>query len=86
VRGEAGTRRQIWIYTLELVPISLLLLLFKPSGITCLVSAILLGLWMISGAWRVWKKEGNKIAWQMYRWTSMYLLFIFVAFKVDAMV
>jgi len=27
-----------------------------------------------------------KVAWQMYRWTSMYLLFIFVAFMVDAMV
>jgi heme O synthase-like polyprenyltransferase len=30
--------------------------------------------------------EGNKVAWQMYRWTSLYLLFIFVAFMVDPMV
>ncbi len=86
VRGEAVTRRQIWIYTLELVAISLLLPLFQLTGTIYLVSAILLGLWMVWGAWRVWKKEGNKAAWQMYRWTSMYLLFIFVAFMVDAMV
>lgn len=86
VRGEAETRRQIWVYTLELVAVSLLLPLFKLSGMIYLVSAILLGLWMIWGAWRVWKKEGNKVAWQMYRWTSMYLLFIFVAFMVDAMI
>ncbi len=86
VRGEAVTRRQIWIYTLELVAVSLLLPLFKLSGTIYLVSALVLGLWMIWGAWRVWKKEGNKIAWQMYRWTSMYLLFMFVAFMVDRMV
>jgi hypothetical protein len=26
---------------------------------------------------------GNKVAWRMYCWTSMYLLLIFVAFMVD---
>ncbi len=31
--------------------------------------------------WRAWKMDGNKVAWQMYRWRSMYLLFI-----VDTMV
>lgn len=85
VRGEAETRRQIWIYTWVLVGITLLLPLFKLSGTIYSVSAIVLGLWMIYGAWRVWKKEGNKVAWQMYRWTSMYLLFLFIAFMVDAM-
>ncbi len=86
VRGEAEARRQIWTYTLELVAVSLLLPLFKLSGTIYMVSAILLGLWLIWGAWRVWKEEGNKVAWQMYRWTSIYLLFLFIAFMVDAMV
>jgi protoheme IX farnesyltransferase len=86
VRGEPETRRQIWIYTWWLVAVTLLLPLFKLTGTIYLVSAIVLGLWMIWGAWRVWKMEGNKVAWQMYRWTSMYLLFLFVAFMVDALV
>ncbi len=86
VRGEAETRRQIWIYTLELFAITLLLPIFQLSGVIYLVSAILLGLWMIWAAWRVLKIEGNKVAWQMYRWSSMYLLFLFVAFMIDAMV
>lgn len=85
VRGEQETRRQVWIYTLELVTVTLLLPIFQLAGTIYLVSAILLGLWMIWGAWRVWKQEGNKVAWQMYKWTGMYLLFLFIAFMVDAM-
>jgi protoheme IX farnesyltransferase len=85
VRGETITRRQIWIYTLELVAISLLLPVLKLSGTIYLVSALILGTGIIWAAWRVWRIEGNKVAWQMYRWTSMYLLFIFLAFMVDAM-
>ena len=85
VHGEEETRRQIWIYTWWLVAITLLLPVFGLSGTLYLVSAIVLGLWMIWGAWRVWKQEGNKVAWQMYRWTSMYLLFLFMAFMVDRM-
>ncbi len=86
VRGETATRKQIWIYTWVLVAITLLLPAFHLTGTIYLVSAIVLGLWLIYGAWRVWKQEGNKVAWQMYRWTSMYLLFLFIAFMVDAMV
>lgn len=86
VHGEAETRRQIWIYTWLLVGITLLLPVFKLSGTIYLASAIVLGLWLIWGAWRVFKKEGNKVAWQMYRWTSMYLLFLFIAFMADAVV
>ena len=85
VRGEPETRRQIWFYTLWLVAITLLLPVFRLTGAVYFFSAIALGLWLMVGAWRVWKKPGNKVAWTMYRWTSMYLLFIFVAFMVDAM-
>ncbi|MEW5942155.1 MAG: heme o synthase [Chloroflexota bacterium] len=85
VRGEQETRKQIWIYTWVLVAVTLLLPIFNLAGTIYLVSAMVLGLWLIYGAWRVWKQEGNKVAWQMYRWTSMYLLFLFIAFTADAM-
>lgn len=84
VHGEAETRRQIWIYTWVLAGVTLLLPLLRLSGMIYLVSAVILNSWLLYGAWRVWKKEGNKVAWQMYRWTSMYLLFLFIAFMVDA--
>ena len=84
VRGEKETRWQILIYTIELVAVTLLMPVFKFTGTIYLVSAIALGLWLIYTAWQVWRKEGNKIAWKMYRYSSMYLAFIFLALMVDA--
>ncbi|MBN1453309.1 MAG: protoheme IX farnesyltransferase [Anaerolineales bacterium] len=84
VRGEKETRWQILIYTLELVAVTLLMPVFKFTGTIYLVSAVALGLWLIHTAWQVWRVEGNKIAWKMYRYSSMYLAFIFLALMLDA--
>lgn len=86
VRGETETRRQILIYTLELVAVTMLLPLFKLTGNVYLVSAIVLGALLIYAAWRVFKVGGNKVAWTMYRWSSMYLAFIFLALIIDSVV
>ena len=86
VRGEKETRWQILIYTIELVAVTLLMPVFKFTGTIYLVSAVVLGLWLISTAWQVWRKTGNKIAWKMYRYSSMYLAFIFLALMLDAVV
>ena len=85
VCGERETRRQILIYTLELVALTLLLPLFGLGGALYLVGAALLGLWLIGAAYRVWVQEGNKVAWKMYRYSSMYLAFLFVVLMVDAL-
>ena len=84
VRGEKETRWQILVYTLELVAVTLLLPIFKFTGTIYFVSALLLGGWLIYTAWQVWRKQGNKIAWRMYRYSSMYLAFIFLALMFDA--
>jgi len=83
VRGEAETRRQIFIYTIELVALTLLMPLFGLGGGIYLIGALLLGLWLLHAAWMVWKQEGNKVAWKMYRYSSMYLAFIFVVLMID---
>jgi protoheme IX farnesyltransferase len=85
VRGEAETRKQIFIYTVELVVLTLLIPLFGLGGSIYFVLAILLGLWLLAAAWKVWRIEGNKVAWKMYRYSSMYLAFIFAALMVDAL-
>lgn len=84
VRGELETRRQILIYTIELVIITLLLPILDLAGNIYLVSALLLGGALIYAAWAVWKRGGNKVAWRMYKWSSTYLVFIFLAIMIDA--
>jgi protoheme IX farnesyltransferase len=84
VRGEQETRKQILIYTVELIAVTLLLPAFNLAGTVYLASALLLGGALFYAAWKVWKVGGNKAAWTMYRWSSMYLAFIFLAIMIDA--
>ncbi len=86
VRGEKETRTQIFIYTLELVALTLLMPVFRVGGSVFLISAAVLGVWLIHTAWNVLRKPGNKVAWRMYRYSSMYLAFIFLALVVDALI
>jgi len=84
VEGEEKTRKQILIYTIELIVVTLLLPVFNLTGVFYLVSAVVLGALLFYAAWRVFKSGGNKNAWMMYRWSSMYLAFIFLALMIDA--
>ncbi len=86
IRGEAETRKQIFIYTLELVALTLLMPVFKLTGTVYLISAVALGLWLIHTAWQVYRSEGNKVAWKMYRYSSMYLAFLMLALVIDVLV
>jgi heme o synthase len=86
VRGERATRGQIMIYTLELVGLTLLMPLLNIAGSFFLVSALVLGGALIYAAWQVWRQEGNRVAWRMYRYSSMYLFFLFAALAVDAII
>jgi len=86
VAGEHKTRVQIFIYTLELVALTLLMPLFKMAGSIFLISASALGVWLIYSAWQVLRKPGNKVAWMMYRYSSMYLMFIFLALVLDVLI
>jgi protoheme IX farnesyltransferase len=83
IRGEKETRWQILIYTVELVGLTLFLPLFGLGGAIYLVGAAALGGWLLMAAWRVWKEGGNKRAWKMYRYSSMYLAFLFVVLMID---
>lgn len=85
VRGEKETRWQVFLYTIELVVLTLLMWVFNYAGLIYLVSAVLLGGYLLYWAYRVWKEGGNKISWRMYRYSSMYLALLFVALMLDAL-
>ncbi|MCI0552225.1 MAG: heme o synthase [Anaerolineae bacterium] len=84
VRGELETRRQIFVYTIELVLVTLLLPILNLAGSVYLVSSLVLGGALLYAAWAVWRQGGNKVAWRMYKWSSTYLVFIFLAIMIDA--
>jgi len=84
VRGELETRKQILVYTIELVMVTLLLPILNLAGTVYLVSSLALGGALLYAAWAVWKRGGNKMAWRMYKWSSTYLVFIFLAIMIDA--
>ena len=86
VKGEKETRRQILVYTIELVLITLLAPLVGLAGVVYVAGAAVLGIWLTYTAWRLWKEYTPKQAWKMYRYSSMYLLFLFVMMMVDALV
>jgi protoheme IX farnesyltransferase len=87
VRGERETRKQILIYSIELVFLTLLGPLVGIGGGIYFFSAAALGLILLSMTWRLWRQGYTpKLAWRTYRYTSMYLTFIFLAMVVDALV
>lgn len=86
IKGEKETRWQILVYTVELVILTLVLPLFGLGSSIYFIGAALLGGWLVLTAWQVWKQSGNKVAWKMYRYSSMYLAFLMVVLMVDALV
>jgi protoheme IX farnesyltransferase len=84
IKGETAARRQILIYTVLLVGTTLALPLVGAAGTVYAISASVLGLLLLAAAWRVWTIPGNKVAWTMYRWSSMYLMLIFAALVADS--
>ncbi len=85
IHGEYATYNQIMIYTIELVIVTLLLPIFGVAGLLYLVIALALGGGLIYAAWALRKHGGNKPAWNMYKYSSMYLAFLMIALMADAL-
>ena len=86
VYGEGETRWQILMYTVQLVALTLLLPLAGiGGGGVYLAAAAALGAGLGIYAWRLWRIGGNRSAYQMYRFSSMYLALIFAALVIDTL-
>ena len=86
VRGQKETLRQIWNYTLILVAISLLPAVVHLGGLIYVIAAALLGSGLIVYAWRLRRKYSAPLAWRMYKYSSMYLLLLFLFLALDALI
>jgi protoheme IX farnesyltransferase len=91
VRGIPETTRQIALYTLLLVAISLVLFTVARMGAIYLGAALVLGaifVWQAYRLWRVGTSEERSTAGaiRLYRYSITYLTLLFAAVAVDALV
>jgi protoheme IX farnesyltransferase len=86
VRGEAETARQIVIYTVLLVAVSLLLFPAAQMGLIYLVSALVLGAAFVWYALRVARDTGDgRAAIHLFRFSISYLTLLFAAVAADSL-
>jgi heme o synthase len=87
VRGEAETARQIVLYSLALIAVSLLLLPAAGMGWIYLCAAVILGALFLHLALRLRADAGNgRAAIGLFRYSISYLTLLFAAVAVDALV
>jgi protoheme IX farnesyltransferase len=83
VRGEAETRRQILLYALLLVALTLVLSPFGMMGLVYFGSALVLGAIFIGYAVRLWRLATPQAARRLYLYSMLYLFLLFTAMAVD---
>ncbi len=90
VRGTAETTRQILLYTILLVLISLVFFAVAKMGLIYLVAAVVMGglfLWQAAKLNRTVSVEGTTAgAIRLYKFSITYLTILFAAVAVDALV
>jgi protoheme IX farnesyltransferase len=86
VRGDAETARQIVIYTLLLVAVSLLLFPAAGMGLIYLVAALSLGGAFVWYAWRLQHNVADgRAAIGLFRYSISYLTLLFAAVAADSL-
>jgi protoheme IX farnesyltransferase len=91
VRGIPETTRQIGLYTILMVAISLILFAVARMGPIYLVAALVLGALFLRQAWGLWRRAGSEEestagAIRLYRYSISYLTLLFAAIAVDTLV
>jgi protoheme IX farnesyltransferase len=91
VRGIAETSRQIALYTVLLVAISLVFSVVAQMGLVYVSAAVVLGSIFLWRAFRLWREgsapeASTAQAIRLYRFSISYLTLLFVAVAIDAVV
>lgn len=85
-RGSAETRRQILLYALVLVPVSLLLALAGVVGLVYVAAALILGGWFVLQAFRLLRDPAHRSPMRLFAYSISYLALLFGAMLVDQLV
>jgi heme o synthase len=83
VRGDDETTRQILLYSLVLVPVTLLPVIWNSAGLAYLVAAVVLGGWFVWLAWKLRRDPTPARARFLFHFSLGYLALLFVALALD---
>jgi protoheme IX farnesyltransferase len=91
VKGIAETSRQIGLYTILLVALTLVFAVVAGMGPIYVVAAVVLGAVFLYRAWVLWRQgtspeESTAQAVRLYRWSITYLTLLFAAVALDTLV
>ena len=86
VMGEAETRRQILLYSLLLLAVTLVLFAMGAMGYFYLVGAVILGGGLVYLAIRLWRDQSKKWARTLFWYSNMYLAAIFAIMVLDRVI
>lgn len=81
--GNEFTRLHVLLYTIVLLPATLLPFVYGMSGWLYLVSALVLGLWFIAYGLRLWRSYSEPLARRTFRFSIIHLSLLFAALMVD---
>ena len=84
--GENETRRQIVLYSLLMVAITLLPFSIRDLGGPYLIAALVLGGWFVYLSLRLLHDGSKRTARRLYFYSNAYLALLFIAMIVDASV
>jgi protoheme IX farnesyltransferase len=91
VRGVAETSRQIGLYTILLVALTIVFAIVANMGVIYLAAATVLGATFLWRAWVLWRQgtspeRSTAEAIRLYRFSITYLAVLFAAIAIDALV
>jgi heme o synthase len=91
VKGIPETTRQIGLYTILMVAISLVLFAVARMGAIYLVAAVVLGAMFLWQAYKLWRRGASEEASTagaiaLYKYSISYLSLLFLAVAIDALV
>ena len=84
VKGARETKIQMLVYTLMLLPLTILPTLAGTQGLFYAVVAVLLGGRLLWYCFRLLRESGvTPTAWRMYKYSLLYLALLFTAMGID---
>jgi heme o synthase len=84
VRGERETVRQIVLYTVVLIAITMLPFLWGSAGFAYLAAALTLGAVFLTGALALARHDSPRRASLLFHYSLLYLAMLFLAMAIDA--